>query len=118
MNTQKNSLLVPIIVILIAVAIGAYVYFTRGEGGEAVLEREVKTDEAVGKDLLLSLMKLKAIKLDSDIFKDPVFLSLDDFTIELLAQPVGRSNPFLPLGRGGGASTTTAPAKGAPVTKR
>src|SRR3989344_5193887 len=107
MESQKNSLFIPVLVILAVLIIAGYLYFSRGNTG-AVLETQVKTaDEVIGKDLLLSLLKLKTIHLDASLFKDPVFLCLQDWTIELVPQPVGRNNPFLPLGKNGPVTATT-----------
>lgn len=105
---SKKSLFIPILVILLAILIVGYVYFSRGRDNDSLLQTRVKTaDEVIGKDLLLSLLKLKTLKLDDSLFRDPVFLSLQDWTIELVPQPVGRNNPFLPLGRNGGSVSTT-----------
>ncbi len=53
---------------------------------------------ASGQQVLALLGKLKAIQLDNEIFSDPTFQSLQDFSIEIAPQPIGRSNPFLPVG--------------------
>lgn len=114
MESQKNSLFIPVLVILAVLIIVGYFFFSRGNS-DAVLESQIKTaDEVIGKDLLLSLLKLKTIKLDDSLFKDKVFLSLQDWTIELVPQPVGRNNPFLPLGKNGPVVATTTVK--APVT--
>jgi hypothetical protein len=48
-------------------------------------------------DLVTTLMQLRAVTLDGTIFTDPVFMSLQDFGVEIQPEPVGRPNPFLPL---------------------
>jgi hypothetical protein len=47
--------------------------------------------------LIATLLTLRAVKLDGTIFSDPVFMSLKDFSTEIVAEPVGRENPFAPL---------------------
>lgn len=66
--------------------------------------------DAITVDLLTLLLSLKTLDLDTTIFSDDRFKSLTDFSVELIPQPVGRSNPFLPLG-GGNVSTPTGNQK-------
>lgn len=53
--------------------------------------------EAVTIDLLTLLLSLKTLEIDTSIFSDDRFKSLIDFSVELVPQPIGRPNPFLPL---------------------
>lgn len=52
----------------------------------------------VGEDVLDLLQTLRSIKLDGSLFEDPAFRSLEDFSQELVPEPVGRENPFAPVG--------------------
>ncbi len=64
-----------------------------------------------GGDLISLLLELKSIKLDTSILQNPVFLTLQDFSVELASEPVGRLNPFAPIGVGAspaGSATETA----------
>ena len=66
------------------------------------------TDTAVGRELLSTLLNLRTIKLNDQIFTNPSFTSLRDFTITLSGNtPEGRPNPFAPIG------TDAAPAPAA-----
>jgi len=56
------------------------------------------------RDLVATLLQLRAIGLDGTIFSDPAFQSLVDYGIEIVPEPVGRENPFAPL-----QSATSAP---------
>jgi hypothetical protein len=49
------------------------------------------------KDLVATLLQLRAVTLDGAIFQDPAFQSLRDFGIQIVPEPVGRENPFAPL---------------------
>ena len=64
-----------------------------------------------GGDLIALLLELKSIKLDTAILQNPTFLTLQDFSVTLIPEPVGRVNPFAPLGdnapRNTPVSTTT-----------
>jgi hypothetical protein len=47
-------------------------------------------------DLAL-LAKIESIKLDDSFLKNPVFMSLRDWTVELGHEDAGRPNPFIPI---------------------
>ncbi len=50
--------------------------------------------------LILSLLnKMQNIKLNTEIFSDPLFLGLNDYTVELVQEPKKRPNPFAPIGK-------------------
>jgi hypothetical protein len=53
----------------------------------------------VGKELLNTLLQLRSLSLDDKIFSDQLFLNLVDFSVEIAPQPIGRFNPFAPIGR-------------------
>jgi hypothetical protein len=55
---------------------------------------------------LALLGKIESIRLDGSLFKDPAFLSLHDWTVDLGHEDAGKSNPFAPLG-----ASQSAPAK-------
>jgi hypothetical protein len=66
------------------------------------------------RDLVATLLQLRAIGLDGTIFSDPAFQSLVDYGIEIVPEPVGRENPFAPL-----PGTQIAPnAPGSPAPTR
>lgn len=85
--------------ILLGVAVfaaAAYVYanyfstpdvapLVRGGAGGAV---------SVDDELLALLSSLQSIELDKEVFESPEFQSLNDFSRELILEPVGRPNPF------------------------
>jgi hypothetical protein len=90
----RNNI-VTIIFILICVA-GVVIYrnFMSGTGSD------VSTSDVTvsGEQMLVALNRLRAISLDPTFFSDPTFLSLVDFGQVISPQPVGRPNPFAPIG--------------------
>ena len=52
----------------------------------------------MGREIVVLLNELQNINLDGSILDDPVFQSLIDFEQEVRAEPVGRNNPFDPIG--------------------
>lgn len=64
-------------------------------------------------EILNILATLRAVTLDGSIFSDQVFRSLKDFSTTIVPEPVGRPDPFAPLGVSGG--TVKPPASAAPA---
>lgn len=48
-------------------------------------------------ELVGSLLTLRAVSLAGEIFNDPGYRSLQDFSTTIIPEPVGRQNPFQPL---------------------
>jgi hypothetical protein len=57
-------------------------------------------------DLVQTLLALRAVSLSGTIFSDPAFMSLRDFGTQIIPEPIGRPNPFAPLGVSGAGTTT------------
>lgn len=94
-NRYKN-----IIIALIIIAIAFVVYtmlFTGGNSQALITETVDPSRNAVEQELIALLLELNSIKLDTSIFVDQDFQSLQDFSQELVSEPVGRTNPFAPL---------------------
>ncbi len=75
-----------------------YVYFIQDS------EMMVSVDGATpspalqdAQELLVSLRQLKEIHIPAEVFTDARFESLIDFRQEILEEPRGRENPFLPF---------------------
>jgi|SRR6185295_11437407 len=105
---------------VLVVAFFIYSYFFTGAPAEQVLSstESATSTESVDQDLIGLLLKLRSITLNDSIFTDPAFQSLQDFGKELVPEPVGRANPFAPLGsisaqsQQGAQQTAGAPAIG------
>lgn len=85
----------------ICVIAAAFYYFNFLKGGEeapVVTSAADSANSPVTQDLLITLTSLKIIALDDKIFKDPVFISLSDFGVQIPPETVGRRNPFAPIG--------------------
>lgn len=52
---------------------------------------------AADQDLVGTLLTLRAVTLSGTIFSDPSFATLQDFGTTIVAEPVGRPDPFAPL---------------------
>lgn len=90
-----------IIVIIVVVAFVVYTYFFKGDSDITLLapERIGEVQKSVvERELLSLLLELRSVKLTGEIFEDPAFQRLNDFGQVLEPQPIGRKNPFAPIG--------------------
>jgi hypothetical protein len=100
LTSQKNIVVVVLLVILLG---GGYYFFMRSPkasvgalGGVSAADAAISNSDE--QDLINQLLQLQSLKLDESIFTDPSFTSLTDYTQTIAPEPVGRSNPFLPVG--------------------
>lgn len=59
---------------------------------------QVEPKSPFNPEQMAMLGRIEGLKIDGSIFQDQSFKSLKDLTVELAPQPVGRPNPFAPLG--------------------
>ena len=100
MEGLSQKIKVPaLIVLVVIVAVGAWWGLKGGEPSDELLTTESASDESsIGdKDLVQTLLALRSVSLSGTILSDPAFLGLKDFGTEIIAEPVGRPNPFAPL---------------------
>jgi uncharacterized membrane protein len=89
-----------IVVALIIVAFLAYSIFFTGESEGVLSESSQSATASVDNELIALLLQLKSLTLDESLFGNAAFQSLQDLSQELIPEPVGRNNPFAPLGSG------------------
>ncbi len=90
-----------ILLLVVIGLVGFFIYSYLFKSSNKVEPPLVSSDNAssqIGRDFIVLLAELKAIKLDETFFADPIFLSLHDSTVTIAPQPVGRRNPFAPIG--------------------
>lgn len=94
MKTNSSNI---IFIIIIVAVIGGGIYFYKNKGSDATIE-EVPVDTAsIGSDIYALLAQLNSLKIDSEIFVDPAYQSLNDYTSIVRPEVQGRKNPFAPL---------------------
>lgn len=96
--------------LVVAVAIGVGAYFWLGAGDAAPadslqttssgnLPDDSMTGSAESIDtsmILVQLNELQSFEIDTEIFNSETFLSLEDYSVTISDQPIGRENPFIP----------------------
>ncbi len=94
--TQNKTSIIAAVVL--AIVLYGYFAFFRGPSATDILVLEDTPASEASQTLLATINSLNTIKLDDSIFSDPVFLSLTNFGVQIPAEPVGRRNPFAPVG--------------------
>lgn len=92
----------------VALALAVWYSLTSSSGGAAILSAE--GGAGPGQEVVDILRQLDAVKLDGTIFSEPAFVSLKDFSTQIVPEPVGRQNPFAPLDTRGSPSATSTKA--------
>jgi len=67
---------------------------------------ETMTSNDLAKGFVDQLLVIQNIDLKIAFFKDPVFVGLKDNYVEIQLQPIGRPNPFAPIGQDNGQTAT------------
>ncbi|MFA6006810.1 MAG: hypothetical protein WC764_03755 [Candidatus Paceibacterota bacterium] len=100
---QSNKIITGVIVVFIIAALGfAIYYFVGGSStGDVSIPGPSATDTPemiASRDFLVVLGKFQNISLSTSTLDDRVFNSLIDESVTLPQEPLGRSNPFAPIG--------------------
>lgn len=96
--------------ILVVVLVGVAWYEFSGSSGPApVLSSTGAASSTNAEDaqLISTLLQLQTVTLSGAILSDPGFLSLQDYTTQIISEPVGRPNPFAPISPGSILVATT-----------
>ncbi|OGG50033.1 hypothetical protein A2763_03760 [Candidatus Kaiserbacteria bacterium RIFCSPHIGHO2_01_FULL_54_36] len=104
------------IVVIIAILVAGVAWYAMSPADETPNVAPTVTAGAgapVEQGIVATLLTLRAVKLDGTIFSDQAFLSLRDFSTEIVPEPVGRPNPFAPLSSQARASENST--KGAQI---
>lgn len=88
---------IAVVVVAILVAGGSWFALTQQSEPVSLLSTQTVADNGPDGELVATLLALRAVKLDGTIFTDPAFTSLQDFSTQIVPEPIGRPNPFAPL---------------------
>lgn len=112
-NLFANKML--LLVVGVIVAFGLWYGLSSPSSDTSLLDTTTDTaaTDPASQEVLETLLALRAISLDGTIFQNPAFQSLQDFSTEIVPEPVGRQNPFAPLGVGGSGSRLAIPDEAA-----
>jgi hypothetical protein len=103
------------LLIIVALVAGAFYMLSQGSSVPpadisliTTTESTVPGTESGDQQIVATLLALHAVTLSSPILQEPAFATLKDFGTQIVAEPIGRSNPFAPLGAGAASSATTS----------
>ena len=99
-NLHINKNIILVVALIVVAIIGYYTFASKPAANQALTtSTTVDTSSAVGGELVVELNRLKALQnVDTSFLSDPAFQSLQDFTQPVPPQPLGRGNPFAPVG--------------------
>jgi hypothetical protein len=100
--TQKMKQILIAGAVIIVAFFGFKMFFSSDVAtpdGTLAVDQSVRNELVEGQKILALLNQLSNIKLDPGIFSDQTFNSLVSFEKPIGEQVVGRSNPFMPIGR-------------------
>jgi len=83
--------------VLVAVASTAAVFIVQramGQAGNPLIQSMVSANPTMNFEVLNILGKLEASQIDAAFFESPLFQSLQDFSLQVVEEPVGRKDPF------------------------
>ena len=103
-----------VVVVALLVAVGIWIGLSSSSSSSSsLITTETVGDNGPDQELVATLLALRAVKLEGSIFSDPGFQSLKDFSTAIIPEPIGRPNPFAPLGSSVIVSASTT--KGAQI---
>jgi len=103
--TPKTKKIIIGIIVLIVVFVGYAILKPDPTADVLVTNRNSSTTavssqqaRALGAQISQALLKIDQITLDRGVFDNSIFKSLEDRSQTIDPEPIGRSNPFAPLG--------------------
>jgi|JI10StandDraft_1071094.scaffolds.fasta_scaffold30699_2 hypothetical protein len=113
MKGMLKKIIIFVVVFILIVILVKVVGGKKDSGGSLTSSAEDVDTSLLGEgqsevadEFLNTLLNLNTITLEGSVFSDPRFTSLVDYTVALTPQPLGRSNPFLPVGSTSVTTTT------------
>lgn len=98
---QKYKKPIIILAAIVALFVLYSVFFKQDEEPVVGTVSATQGLSAENSELIMLLSELRSIKLNRDLFRDETFLTLFDFSLTLIPEPVSRPNPFAPIGSDG-----------------
>ena len=97
MNFLRKYKTILIVLAIAIVGFAAYTFLFGGDDEDLLTTTEVSND-AASQEVLSFLGTLRNTDFDLSVLDSAAFNSLRDFSVELVPEPVGRPNPFAPIG--------------------
>ena len=101
-SSNKNTIIIGVVIVV--VLFGGWYFYSKGSSSASTSQLISSSPNntaqgAVGADVLSILNNVSSINIDANFFQTPAYQSLVDYSIAVPPQPVGRNNPFAPVGQ-------------------
>ena len=92
---KKNIILISVLLVVIVVFV--YFFFIRSS---VPVDTTIAVDSSniVGQDIIALVDKFENVSIDTSLFSSSLFTNLKDTSATVIAEPQGRSNPFVLIG--------------------
>lgn len=101
----KNKIFVIITGIVIGIGVLYFIFVRSSDeidvsvpGSELGIVFSDPMEEILGRQIINALNKINDVKMDVDFLKTPTFQALQDLTVPIPAQNIGRRDPFANIG--------------------
>lgn len=98
MELSKSKKIIVGLVVLVLCFVGYKVFLSPADVA-VPSEYSDASGNLVGQDVLDLLQSLQNVSIDPALFSGYAFQNLEDFSITVQAEPLGRTNPFAPIGQ-------------------
>ncbi len=109
--TPKLKKIILLLIIAIALFVVYAVFIKKGPQVDSLVTNEITQTsgdaQAIGNQISQALVRIDQIKLDKTIFTNVLYKSLVDRSEPISEEPIGRSNPFAPIGDVSSVNSTT-----------
>ncbi len=91
---KKNQTAVIALVVIAGLFIAYNTFFKKEEGPDLISESQGIRNLEIGREIIVTLNRLKTIDIDTGILEDPRFEKLQDFSEPLPQYSQSKQNPF------------------------
>lgn len=89
--------LIFILVVFLVIGFFWYGSSSGSSSGSILSTNGADSGNPAEKDLVSTLLTLRAVSLSGTILSDPAFRGLQDFSTQIIPENIGRADPFAPL---------------------
>ena len=98
MKNLFHSKTTVIVIVIVIISVIAYFYYEGGSSSASGgLVESPGSDQSIGSAELDLLSQIQSLKIDASMFQDPGYQALEDYSVAIPQDNVGRPNPFAPF---------------------
>ena len=127
LSKYKGWIIGIVVIVLLFLAYSQFIAKKSATSDSALVPVQAATNGAnqnggAGREFVIQLLAIQSIHFNTELFGDPAYTYLHDFSRPIIDQPKGRPNPFAPIGDdsntvvGDNAAPVATPALAATTT--